>query len=435
MKHSQLKWRAEHFNGVDWDHRERKNAIYKLIDDPSTLSKPFVQPRRSQVRKQSSSSGGRLSTLLRRFSSESKTTTAEPARRPGKGWAEDVDKEHGNNDYLMCSNIDYTHPDVREDTTLWGEWMVNDIGVDGFRLDAVQHFSFDFTKDWIQSVNNAYRQCTDGSKDVFMVGEVWSGDLSRIKTWLNTVQHPSGRPRVYAYDAPLLYNFSRISKDICNQSRNIDLRSILRNSLLESRPEAAITLVTNHDTQPGQTSHASMPRQLKLLWYAFILLRKEGLPCVFWGDLFGTKGPQAEPAVGTKDQERQHGKMLSSSPLAKLMLYRKYFASGKQRDYLDSTWTVGWTRDGQEGQEGSGCTVILSVAPVSKTNVTKKMQVGRPGEVWINVLDPAHQELTIDAKGIGAFPIKGPGVSVFVRKESENMLQFPQALDAKVYDN
>jgi alpha-amylase len=334
----------------------------------------------------------------------------------------------------MCSNIDYTNLDVCEDTTRWGEWMVNDIRVDGFRLDAVQHFSFNFTKDWIQSVNDAYRQRTNGSKDVFVVGEVWSGDLSRIKAWLNAVQHPSGHPRVYAYDAPLLYNFSRISKDICNRSRNIDLRTILRNSLLESRPEAAITLVTNHDTQPGQTSYAPMPRQLKLLWYAFILLRKEGLPCVFWGDLFGTKGRQAEPAVGTKDREDQRGKMLSSSPLAKLMLCRKYLAYGGQRDYLDSAWTVGWTREGKEGKDGSGCAVVLSVAPVSKANVTKKMQVGRPGEVWIDVLDPAPHELAIDAKGIGSFPVKGPGVSVFARKGSEKMLELPQGLDANVYD-
>ena len=373
--------------------------------------------------------------MLRRFSSDSKTTSTGPARRPGKGWAEDVDKEHGNNDYLMFSNIDYSHPAVREDTTRWGEWMINDIGVDGFRLDAVQHFSYNYTKDWIQSVNNAYRQRTDGSKDVFVVGEVWSGDLSRIKTWLNAVQHPSGHPRVFAYDAPLLYNFSRISKDILKRSPNIDLRTILRNSLLQSRPEASVTLVTNHDTQPGQTSYTPMPRQLKLLWYAFILLRKEGLPCVFWGDLLGTEGPHAEPAVGSKDKRDLSGEMLSTSPLAKLMLCRMHLAYGTQKDYLDSAWTVGWAREGDEGKNGVGCAVILSVAPASKTNVPKKMQVGRPGEVWIDVTAHVHDEVTIDAKGIGAFPVRGPGVSVFARKGSEKMLELPQGLDATVYDN
>ena len=284
-----MKWRAEHFNGTDWDNRERKNAIYKLIDDPATLPEPFVQPRRRRPSASASVPAmGPLTALRRRFSgggsggsgqqeTASKTDTPPP-QRPGKGWAEDVDKEHGNNDFLMFSNIDYTHPEVRADTENWGGWMINSVGVDAFRLDAVQHFSFHFTRDWIRHVNDASRK--QYGKDTFVVGEVWTADVRRILKWLDAVQLPlsQGGPQVYAYDSPLLYNFSRISEDIRRRSRNTDLRTILRSSLLELRPEAAVTLVTNHDTQPGQTCYTPMLRQIKVLFYAFILLRKESSP-------------------------------------------------------------------------------------------------------------------------------------------------------------
>ena len=35
MKYSKMKWRAEHFNGIDWDQSAQRNAIFKLVDDPA----------------------------------------------------------------------------------------------------------------------------------------------------------------------------------------------------------------------------------------------------------------------------------------------------------------------------------------------------------------------------------------------------------------
>lgn len=405
----------------------RKNAIYKLIDDPESLPQPFIQPKKQPNARRDShpkSSRRKLTSLVRRLSSDSRTMSkvqTEPARRPGKGWADDVDKEHGNNDYLMFANIDYTHQDVREELTKWGEWMVNDVGVDGFRLDAVQHFSFKFTKDWIPHVNKAYRQHRNASKDIFLVGEVWSGDRSRVSRWLDAVQHPSGTPQVYAFDAPLLYNFSRISEDMRRRSKNLDLRTILRGSLVKSTPEAAVTLVTNHDTQPGQVCYTPMPADLKLLWYAFILLRKEGLPCVFWGDLLGTEGPHAERPVGLQHTSDDDVNNLNESMLARLILCRKHFAQGDQVDYWQSATCIGWTRSGQT--EGSGCAVVLSVLLDPKTTATIKMQIGAPGDVWCNATRHLKEEVTIDTKGKGNFSVGQASVSVWIKKGSERLLE------------
>lgn len=409
MKYSKFKWRAEHFNGTDWDQRGQKNAIFKVVDDPATYPKPF------QHHQPIASGMNRLARLAGKM-------TGTPARRPGKGWAEDVDDLHGNFDYLMFSNIDYKHPAVREDVTNWGRWMIEDVGIDGFRLDAVQHFSYAFTREWIARVNETSTRKRNG-KPAFVVGEIWTGEVERILKWLDVVGQGT-----YAYDSPLLYNFSRISEDVRRGSKNADLRTILRDSLLEVRPQSAVTLVTNHDTQSGQTSYTPMMPELKALYYAFILLRQDGYPCVFWGDLYGTKGPKAEPpACGVSD-----GKGGMRSLLPDLVLARRLFAYGEQTEYFDAMSCIGWTRAGTDHRPG--CAVVISIGPTDKYTV-KKMAIGNPEEVYMDVVANHGQraEVTIDAKGNGVFPCKGMSASVFVRKDAAGIDQFPVAFDTNVY--
>lgn len=352
--------------------------------------------------------------LLRASSSSLSDVEAPPPRRLGKGWAEDVDGENGNNDYLMFSNIDYTHKEAREDVMSWGRWMIEDTGIDGFRLDAVQHFSFAFTRDWIQKVQEA--SIRKRSKDVFIVGEVWTGDLKRIINWLDAVQSPAG-PRIYAYDSPLLYNFSRLSEDI--RKRKADLRTVLRGSLLEMRPEAAVTLVTNHDTQPGQTSYTNMPSGLKPFWYAFILLRQKGLPCVFWGDVFGTQGPHAEQNISDPT--------FSPNTLPTLMLCRRLFAYGEQTDYWQSKGCIGWARAGTDDKPG--CAVLFSLEKSPKSVNGIDMTVGSPGEVWIDVQQKFTHKVTVDEAGKGRFLCSGFQVSVWVKRDAAGIENFPVDFD------
>lgn len=412
-KYSKFQWRAEHFNGTDWDQRAQKNAIYKIVDDPATFPKPGANQQQQQPVANSAMNG---MNRLARFAGK---VAGLPPRRPGKGWAEDVDDLHGNYDYLMFSNIDYTHPAVRQDVTKWGEWMIHDIGIDGFRLDAVQHFSYNFTRDWITAVQEASRN--KYGKNAFIVGEIWTNEVKRIIRWLDVVGQGA-----YCYDSPLLYNFSRISQDVVTGSRNADLRTILRDCLLYLRPQSAVTLVTNHDTQPGQASATPLDARLKALFYAFILLRAEGLPCVFWGDMYGIQNPKhSEPPACISPTSPR-------SLLPDLILARRLFAYGEQRDYFDAASCIGFTRSGTHDREG--CAVIMSIGP-PKAYTQKKMQVGRPGEAWMDVLAEQGQraEVEIDGKGCGVFPCKGWSASVFVRKDAQGTERFPVPFNLDVY--
>lgn len=453
MKYSSMKWEAKHFNGTDWDQRAEKHAIYKIIDDPATYPRPDPQPpTATSGNTLASPRSSRFSSFLQRFTSSERALKQQARRpqdqakvthpkRPGKGWAEDVDGEHGNNDYLLFSNIDYAHPEVREDILNWGKWMVEDTGIDGFRLDAAQHISYGFIKEWIRKTNAAKMEKT--GSEAFFVGEIWTGEVPRITKWIDSVQDPSSRPNVRAFDAPLLYKFSHLSESIrqCRATKGVrskataeskhtktppepDLRTLLRNTLLEQRPGSAVTVVTNHDTQPGQASYTPMTAQLKPLFYAFTLLREAGLPCVFWGDLYGTHGPHAEEAVGLGEGSR--------SLLAELMMCRKLFAYGEQRDYFDLSSCIGWTRAGTDNRH-AGCAVVLSIDMQSKGLSVKKMKIGRPGEVWRDVLQNVRDETCIDEEGYGAFLAGSMGVSVFVKKDTVGVEKFPVGLDTDVY--
>jgi alpha-amylase len=89
------------------------------------------------------------------------------------------------------------------------------------------------------------------------------------------------------------------------------MRSILDNSLVRARPMDAVTVVCNHDTQPTQALEAPVAPWFAPLAYCLTLLRAEGYPCVFGGDLWGCKSdPPVEPISG----------------LAELVKARRWFA-------------------------------------------------------------------------------------------------------------
>ena len=65
------------------------------------------------------------------------------------------------------------------------------------------------------------------------------------------------------------------------------MRTIFNNTLVAENQNSAVTFVDNHDTEPGQALQSWIDDWFKPLAYSLILLRKDGLPCVFYGDYYG----------------------------------------------------------------------------------------------------------------------------------------------------
>ena len=156
-----------------------------------------------------------------------------------------------------------------------------------------------------------------------------------------------------------------------------------------------MTFVDNHDTQPGQSLESWVDGWFKAAAYGLILLRKEGYPCVFWGDLEGI------PARGIG----------SVSELRKLIRLRLYCAYGTERDWFDDPDLIGLTRDGSAEIPGSGLAFLCTNA----RGGTKRMEMGRrfAGRIFICVIGD-QRPVTIDRDGWGEFAVRDGGCSVYV---------------------
>ncbi|GKZ67977.1 hypothetical protein AnigIFM50267_002533 [Aspergillus niger] len=359
--YSPLQYHWQHFSGVDWDDAQQRKAIYKILD-PS---------------------------------------------RPDKNWAQDVGTdENGNYDYLMFADLDFSHPEVREDVLRWGKWIMSVLPLSGMRLDAAKHFSTGFQREFIDCVRQEA-----GDRKVFVIGEYWSGELRALLRYLEEMEY-----RVAAVDVPLVERFSRLSR-----VKRADLRGVLRGTLVESRPGNALTFVTNHDTQPGQMLETIVEPSFKPLAYALILLRQGGHPCVFYGDLYGTCDGDHPPTPACEGQ------------LPNLMRARKLYAYGEQEDYFDQPNCIGFIRYGNAAHPSGLACVMSNGGPA-----TKRMYVGRKhaGEKWTDLLQRGgdHPSVTvIDEMGYGEFPVQGMRVSVWVDSAADGREGVGAEFDVDIY--
>ncbi|OOF95485.1 glycoside hydrolase family 13 protein [Aspergillus carbonarius ITEM 5010] len=321
----------------------------------------------------------------------------------GHDWAKDVARENGNYDYLMFADLDYSNNEVRNDVLNWGEWINTQLPLSGMRLDAAKHYSAGFQKEFIDHLRATVRP------DYFIVGEYWESKTKPLLDYLEQMDY-----KLSLFDSALVRRLSSISR-----VEGADLRNILNNTLVQLRPEHAVTFVTNHDTQPGQSLAAPVASRFKALAYALILLHDKGQPCVFYGDLYGLQADVRDPMTPS-----------CKGKLPKLTQARKLYAYGLQRDYFDKPTCIGFVRYGNR-RHPSGLVCIMSNAGPSR----KRMYVGRrhSTEQWTDILQWYPGTVVIDKKGYGEFPVSAMSVSVWVNSSAEGRDSLQYEFDKDIY--
>jgi alpha-amylase len=314
----------------------------------------------------------------------------------GDRWEDVVACEKGNYDYLMCADIEFRNPAVREELKRWGEWYLKEAPFAGVRLDAVKHMSPAFIKEWLDYMRTL-------QPDLFAVGEYWAPeDLPIMLKFLEATEK-----KIALFDAPLHRNFFEAS----NTGKEYDLRNIVKNCILETNPSLAVTIVASHDTQPFQLLETPIQAWFRPLAYSLILLREAGYPCVFYPDLYGAHYTAEDAAGNTREVSEE-----PCAHLQQLLTARKLYAYGQQRDYFDSPNCVGWTREGTAERPDAGCAVVLSNGEAA----TLKMEMGpaHASHVFTDHLGNRPDEITIDGHGWGEFPVIAGAVSVWIKKHN-----------------
>ena len=331
--YNDFEWHWYHFNGTDFDAKRNKSGIYLIQGD-------------------------------------------------NKGWAENdlVDNENGNFDYLMYANLDYKHPEVIENIYSWVDWFVQTTEVLGFRMDAVKHIDSFFMRNFIRDVKEKQGQ------DFYVFGEFWNAKEEDNNTYLEKTEN-----RFDLVDVRLHNNLY----DASLEGADYDLTTIFDQTLVKNHPEHAVTFVENHDTQRGQALESTVEEWFKPAAYALILLREDGLPCLFYGDYYGIEGEFAQESF--------------QEVLDTLLYARKELAYGEQKDYFDDPNCIGWTRSGNEGGTPLAVTISNDVAN------SKTMEIGSDwaGQTFHDILGNCSDTVTIDEDGWGDFPVSEKSVSVW----------------------
>lgn len=337
--YSEFKWHWHHFSGVDYDVRTGETCIFKIQGE-------------------------------------------------FKDWADDdaVNTENGNFDYIMFADIDYDHPEVVEETFNWLKWFVKETGIDGMRIDAAKHIDSRFINDLINEARQEF------GEDFFFVAEYWNGDYQSLVEFLDSQEFNS-----HIFDSLLHFKFAEVSQG----TADVDIRILVEDTIMARNPTLAVTFVSNHDTQPGQSLESLVEPWFKAIAYGWILLNAEGYPCVFYGDYYGLGGEASE-----------HTEILD-----KLLYLRKNYAYGSQDDYFDHQNVIAFIRHGNE-EHPSPLVVILSNGAAGE----KSIFVGEEwaGRAFYDYLGFVEDPVFVDDDGLGDFKVSAGSISCWIPVDENN---------------
>ncbi len=327
-RYSDFQWHWWHFNGTDYDHRTGQTGVLLFKD---------------------------------------------------KNWDATC---HQSDSYLMGMDYDYEQPETQAELIRWGTWLVDTLGVDGFRIDALKHLGCLFINTWVDRVQEETHQ------RLFFVGEAWLNDAQELRQYFDAV----ASEQMYVFDFPLRETFRQLSDDPLFSMRSLVSAGLVNQPGYGKR---AVTFVENHDTQ-RDGEYPGLHRY-KYHAYAYILLRERGLPKTFWKDLY---------AYGMREE------------VCRLMEARQRFAYGPGYEVADACDdnVYAYVREGLPREPDTGCVMLLAKESDQDT-VKRWLPTGRPHRDYMDWTGNQEYTVTTDEHGWGEFAVScsaADGWSVWV---------------------
>lgn len=185
---------------------------------------------------------------------------------------------------------DYDQFQKRTKDTLinYAKWNWSSLGVRGYRMDAVKHFSPEFVGDMLDSLHQY------GMDPNFVVGEWYSTNASELSGWINNVKSYMNAGTLAAIQ-PKIFDFTLREnlRQACDNT-GFDVRNVFSGSLRDAAGVSgfnAVTFINNHDFRDA-SGFASLVRNEPNLAYAYILTNNQlGVPTIFYPDYYGYPAP------------------------------------------------------------------------------------------------------------------------------------------------
>jgi alpha-amylase len=191
-------------------------------------------------------------------------------------------------------DLNYDNPAVQEESKKLTSFWLEDVGIDGFRLDAVRYLAEDerladsvsnhaFLREW-----GEYYRSIDA--EAFTVGEAWT-DNANVKEYIRTDSE---------LDAAFNFDLSMAILKSLNEGNNTSVRFLLQTTVRDFPQQDNANFLTNHDmprvmNQLGEDVHKAKAA-------AAILLTAPGISFLYYGEEIGMLGTKPDELIRTPMQ-------------------------------------------------------------------------------------------------------------------------------------
>jgi alpha-amylase len=215
-------------------------------------------------------------------------------------WGQDPWHKGSNNEYYYGAfwggmpDLNFHNPKVTEEVYAVSDFWVQEVGVDGFRIDAARYL---YEEGWILQDSDANVQWfKDWAKHletikpgIFTIGEVWAENAVIAK-----YADGEGMKALFAFD---------LAEDLKGSMFAPDPSRLIKsyNTTLETNALNSFgTFLSNHDQQRVASMLGNKVRKLKLA--AFAYLTGPGMPFIYYGEEIGMLGNKPDEFLRTPMQ-------------------------------------------------------------------------------------------------------------------------------------
>jgi glycosidase len=185
-------------------------------------------------------------------------------------------------------DLNYDEPGVREEMIDIGRYWLEEIGIDGFRLDAAEHIyppeELEKTLDWWEEFRKAMKEI---NPDVFIVGEVWGGS-EKTSPYLKS-----------GFDAGFDFELSDTIRKSILSGRDLGIIETLKSIYTKYREANPgfqdATILTNHDMERVMTEFNRDYNKASVA--AALLLTLPGNPVIYYGEEIGMLGEKPDEYI------------------------------------------------------------------------------------------------------------------------------------------
>ena len=177
--------------------------------------------------------------------------------------------------------LNYDNPAVKEEIEDIVKFWLTDVGIDGFRLDAVKYFYLGDDAKNVQLLDWFNKMCQTYKQDVYIVGENWSPEPSVINYY----------KAVNCFD----FSFSELSGYVISSAKygaaGIFTSAVesYYNRTKEANPDAIMApFLSNHDMDRSAGYLSAEDKSLQLAASMYLLM--SGNPYIYYGEEIGMKG-------------------------------------------------------------------------------------------------------------------------------------------------